>query len=399
MCRLTLFAVVFSMAAIHAESKPPNGFTALFNGKDLSGWHGRPDFKLDDFAKLPAEEKAKKILAWTEEARKHWTVSGDELVYDGQGPFLTTDAEFGDSELLIEFKTTAKADGGFVLRGMASVKIEAETPSGEWNRYRILHIGERVTVYLNDKLVVDHARLENSGNRDLPLPRNGVLQLPTHGGESRWRNLFLRAIPPAEATEILRSKNATGFVDAFNGKDLAGWSGAKENYDVVDGAIVCKPKKGGNIFTDDRYADFVARLEYKLPPAGNNGLAIRYPGKGQASLDAMCEIQILDDDSPKYKTIDKRQFNGSAYGMIAAHRGFLHPVGEWNFMEVTVKGSTIRVELNGTRILDGDMAKVTETHQNRKHPGKDLTEGHFGFCGHNDPVAFRNIRIKKLDRP
>ena len=65
----------------------------------------------------------------------------------------------------------------------------------------------------------------------------------------------------------------------FNGHDFAGWAGPLDNYEIVDGAIRCKPKKGGTIFTKEEYADFVVRLEFKLPPGGNNGLAIRYPGE------------------------------------------------------------------------------------------------------------------------
>ena len=82
--------------------------------------------------------------------------------------------------------------------------------------------------------------------------------------------------------------------------------------------------------------------------------------------------------------------------MVPSHRGFQRPVGEWNFQEVTVKGSTIKVELNGTVILDTDLSKVSEYMANSKHPGKDLKSGHFGFAGHNDPVQFRNVRIKKI---
>ena len=110
----------------------------------------------------------------------------------------------------------------------------------------------------------------------------------------------------------------------------------------------------------------------------------------------MCEVQILDDTAPKYAKLDPRQYNGSVYGMVPAHRGYLRPVGEWNFMEVTVKGPTIKVELNGTRIVDADVSKVTEFMGNHPHPGKDRTSGHFGFAGHNDPVAFRNIRIRPV---
>ena len=81
--------------------------------------------------------------------------------------------------------------------------------------------------------------------------------------------------------------------------------------------------------------------------------------------------------------------------MIAAARGYQRLTGEWNFQEVTVEGSTIKVELNGTVILNADLANVTEF-MGKKHPGKNRTRGHFGLAGHNDPVAFRNLQIKSL---
>lgn len=71
-------------------------------------------------------------------------------------------------------------------------------------------------------------------------------------------------------------------------------------------------------------------------------------------------------------------------------------MGEWNFQEVTVKGSTIKVELNGVIILNADLSKITEYMANSKHPGKDRITGHFGFAGHSDPVMFRNVSIKPL---
>jgi 3-keto-disaccharide hydrolase len=415
-----------------AEPQPPQGFTALFNGKDLSGWHGRAHFDPYKLAKMPESERTTLMQKWTEDARKHWTVENGELVNDGRGAYLTTDQEFGDIELLIEYKTVAKADSGIYLRGTPQVQIWdytkeggkwergadkgsgglfnnskgapgrdplvlADKPFGDWNRFRILQVGERTTVYLNDKLVVDHARLENFWNRKLPLLAKGPIQLQTHGGEIRWRNIHVRAIPPDEANAILRRHSSAGFADVFNGKDFTGWDGPVANYEIQDGAIVCKTKKGGTIYTTEQYADFVARLEYKVPPGGNNGLAIRYPGKGQASTMAMCEIQILDDDAPRYAKLDPRQFNGSAYGMAAAHRGYQRPAGTWNLMEVTARGPTLKVELNGTLILDTDLSKITEFKDGKPHPGKDRAEGHFGFCGHNDPVAFRNVQIKRLE--
>ena len=110
----------------------------------------------------------------------------------------------------------------------------------------------------------------------------------------------------------------------------------------------------------------------------------------------MTELQVLDDSSSKYAKLDQRQYHGSAYGMVPAHRGYQRPVGEWNYQEVTVKGSTIKVELNGTVILDCDLSKVTDFMAKSPHPGKDRKSGFFGFAGHSDPVMFRNISIKRL---
>jgi hypothetical protein len=188
-----------------------------------------------------------------------------------------------------------------------------------------------------------------------------------------------------------------GFTPIFNGENFDGWAGPLESYEIIDGAIRCKPHKGGTIYTKAQYGDFIVRLEFRLPPGGNNGLAIRYPGSGDTAYVGMCELQVLDNSASKYKNLDPRQYHGSAYGIAAAQREGQKPVGEWNEQEVTVKGSTIKVVLNGVTILDTDVSKVTEFMHNKAHPGLTRTSGHFGLAGHNDPVEFRNLRIKKLD--
>jgi hypothetical protein len=434
-CTLAVASLLFGAVtpAETNEPKPPKGFTALFNGRDLAGWHGMPHFDPYQLAAMPEAERKAQIEKWTEDARKHWKVENGELVNDGNGAYLTTDKDYGDIELLIDYKTVPKADSGIYLRATPQVQIWdytkeggkwdlgadkgsgglwnnspgapgkdplvlADKPFGQWNSFRILMVGERVTVYLNDKLVVDHARLENFWDRKKPLLRQAPIQLQTHGGEIRWRNIYVRDIPAAEANKILSSHNTKGFESIFNGKDFTGWAGPIDQYEVKDGAIVCKPHKGGTIYTKDEYSDFVARVEYRLPPGGNNGLAIRYPGHGDTAYVGMCEVQVLDDTAKMYEKLDPRQYNGSIYGIVAAHRGYLRPVGEWNFEEVTVQGPHIRVELNGTVIVDADVSKVTQYMANSPHPGKDRKSGHFGFAGHNDPVAFRNLQIKRLDK-
>jgi 3-keto-disaccharide hydrolase len=439
-----LAALAFSTAQnIRAEDNaPPAGFTTLFNGKDLAGWVGGSTFDQRKLAAMPDAERKAKIDAWTKTmteanpktGKPHWNVENGELVNDGFGAYATTDKDYGDFELLVEYKTVPLADSGIYLRGCPQVQIWdyteqakfklgadkgsgglwnnspgapgkdplvlADKPFGEWNKVRVVMTGSRVSVWLNDKLVVDHAVLENYYDRKTPVPARGPIELQTHGGEIRWRNVFLREIGSDEADKILASRNADGFKSYFNGKDLDGWSfaGPPDMAKVVDGAIVWQEHKGGTLYTNDEFTDFVARVEFKLPPGGNNGLAIRYPGQGDTAYEGMCEVQVLDDTDPKYAKLDERQYCGSVYAMVAAHRGYQHPLGEWNFYEVTVKGPTIHVELNGTPITDADVSKITPEMfmHNHPHPGKDRPSGHFGFAGHNDPVAFRNVAIKAL---
>ena len=436
-----LFA--FTTAALAAQLqaaavKPPKGFTAIFNGKDLNGWWGATTEDPRKYLSMSPEDFAKKREASLADINQHWSAQKGELVNDGHGLYLTTDKNYRDYELLIDYKTVPLADSGIYLKGTPQIQIWdftetkkfplgadkgsgglwnnaagnpgkdpfvlADKKFGEWNHFRILQIGTRTTVYLNDKLVVSNAVLENFFDRkpaspagQIPLPVAGPIQLQTHGGEIRWRNVFLREIPPAEANMLLSELGDDGFKSVFNGKDFTGWAGPTENYQVVDGTVVCLPHKGGTIYTKEEYGDFVARLEFKVPPGGNNGLAIRYPGQGDAAYVGMCELQVLDDNYEQVRgKIDPRQAHGSVYGVVAAHRGYQRPVGEWNFQEVTVQGSRIKVELNGFVILDADVSKTTEYMAKHPHPGKDRTSGHFGFAGHSDPVAFRNVRIKKL---
>jgi len=438
---LKLAMVVTTLLCVHPVSaqQPPAGFSALFNGKDLAGWRGGDTFDHRKWLALPEAERTAKNAEWTADMKKHWSVQNGELVNDGNGKYATTEKDYGDFELLLEYKTVAKADSGIYLRGVPQVQIWdstevakfpigagkgsgglwnnnagapgkdplvlADKPFGEWNKFRIIMVGSRVSVWLNDKHVVDHAILENfydkadqalkPGQRR-PVPAKGPIELQTHGGEIRWRNVFVREIPAEEANAILQKRDDTGFESVFNGKDFTGWGGPTDEYEVKDGALVCKPGQGGTIYTRKIYSDFVVRFECKLPPGGNNGLAIRYPGSGDAAYVGMCELQVLDDASDKYAKLDPRQYHGSAYGMVASHRGYLRPAGEWNSQEVTVKGSTIKVELNGTTILDTDLSDVTDFMANHPHPGKDRSSGHFGLAGHTDPVQFRNLSIRKL---
>jgi hypothetical protein len=300
------------------------------------------------------------------------------------------------------FKHGAKKGSGGLWNNSAGAPgkdplVLADKPFGEWNKLRIVQVGARTSVWLNDKLVVDNCVMENYWDRKKPLLRRGPIQLQTHGGEISWRNIFVREIGTDEANAWLAERAGDGFESIFNGTDFTGWKGPLENYEIVDGALRCKKGKGGTIHTEKEFADYVLKLQFKLPPGGNNGLAIRYPGEGDTAYVGMCELQVLDSEHPKYAKLDPRQFHGSAYGIAAAERGYLRPTGDWNFQVVTVKGGRITVELNGSVILDADVTAVKEFKDDAKHPGLTRTSGYFGFAGHSDPVEFRRIAIKAID--
>jgi hypothetical protein len=432
---ITVVAWAWSVGAMPASlaraDKPVKGSVVLFNGKDFTGWHGQKTMDPRSFEALGPDEKAKALADGAVDLAKHWRVESGEIINDGYGAYLTTDNDYGDVELTVDFKIGPKGDSGVYLRATPQIQIWdftepsyarmgadkgsgglwnntpgasgkdpltlADRPIGEWNTLHVVEVGARTTVYLNDKLVVDHARFENFWNRKLPLLAKGPIQLQTHNHEIHWRNISIRQIGPDEANRILAEHGASGFRPIFNGQNLADWAGPVENYEVNDGILRCKPHSGGTIYFNTEYSDFMARVEFKLPPGGNNGLAIRYPGHGDTAYVGMCELQILDDGARRYTRLDPRQAHGSAYGMAAAHRGYLRPVGQWNFEEVAVKGSKIKVELNGTLILDTDLSQVKVFMANSAHPGKDRSAGYLGLAGHSDPVEFRNISVKVLD--
>tara|TARA_B110000483_G_scaffold55688_1_gene69589 strand:+ start:2706 stop:4043 length:1338 start_codon:yes stop_codon:yes gene_type:complete len=431
---LILFLTVWSVPnLVTAASSPPAGFRALFNGEGLTGWWGAATEDPHEWMALPPAELAAKRKASLADIETHWSLEGDELVNGGEGLYLTTDENFGDYELLLEYRTVAGADSGIYLKGCPQIQIwdtteaggkwdrgakegsgglwnnspgatgkdplvPADRPFGEWNQFRVIQCGARTWVWFNDQLVVDGAILENyfDKTRKQPIPARGPIQLQTHGGEIRWRNIFVREIEPAEANTRLSKIAPKGFDSIFNGRDLSAWQGDTEAYAVRDQAIWASAESGGSLFTEELYANFQARLEFKVPSGGNNGLAIRYPGHGNPAYEGMTELQVLDSTALRYAELDVRQYHGSAYGMTPAWRGYMRPVGEWNFQEVTVVGSTIKVELNGNIILQTDLAEVTHYMDDKAHPGKNLTTGYFGFAGHKSPVGFRNISIKRL---
>lgn len=226
---------------------PPAGFTALFNGKDLTGWRGRPGgggvFSPYTEATFTPEEREAKAKEWNADRDLHWSVdtAKGEIVSDGKGVHLATEKPYGEFELFVDWKLTQPGgDSGIYLRSYPQVQlwdpatprdqkngadkgsgalwnnnkenpgkwplVKADNPIGEWNTLRIKMAGTRVWVWLNGQPTVEGQVLDNFFDRTQPVLPHGSIELQTHGSEVRFRNIYVRALPPAEAKVLLDGK-------------------------------------------------------------------------------------------------------------------------------------------------------------------------------------------------
>jgi hypothetical protein len=423
-------AILVPALKAHLKMMPYDyGFVSLFNGKDLTGWKGLvanpiARSKMNDTALKAAQIKADIKM------RADWVVKDGLLNFTGNsnGENLATIKQYGDIEMFVDWRIQEKGDAGIYLRGTPQVQIwdtsrsevgaqvgsgglynnqknkstplvVADNKVGEWNTFHIIMKGDKVTVYLNGVLVTDQIPLENYWDRTMPIFLKEQIELQAHGTFVSYRNIYIRELPPTEAVGLSEAEVKEGFTSLFDGKNINEWIGNTGGYLIKDGALVVNPEKGsgGNLYTKETFSDFIYRFDFQLTPGANNGIGIHAPLEGDAAYTGI-EIQVLDNEHPMYATLAPYQYHGSVYGVIPAKRGYLRPIGEWNNEEIMVKGTKIKVTLNGTVIVDGDYASASKngTMDHKAHPGLFNKSGHIGFLGHGDVVRFKNMRVKKL---
>jgi hypothetical protein len=228
--KLKAFAPAEPILKGNADNTAPAGFTAVFNGKDLTHWQGLlagEGGKPGPRSKLSAEARATAQKEADENMREHWSVANGELVFSGKGRNLCTAEKYGDFDLYVDWKIPATADSGLYLRGLPQVQIwdpanpeqfkhgnqkgsgglwnnkgdgkeplvKADRAIGEWNTFYIRMIGDRTTIYLNGQKVVEKAVLENLWEAGQPIPRAEQIELQNHGNTLWFKNIYVRPLP------------------------------------------------------------------------------------------------------------------------------------------------------------------------------------------------------------
>lgn len=421
------FAVCVALAVPGAHvcaDEPPTGFTALFSGADLAGWRGvvaDPRTR----AGMSAEALAAAQVRADELMRAHWRVDGGILHCDGGGDNICTVRDFENFELYVDWRVEPGSDSGIYLRGVPQVQIwdpqdegerrvgsgglfnnrqfsdeplvSADRPVGEWNTFYIMMMGDRVSVKLNDKLVVDDVVLENYWERGAPLATRGPMALQGGGGAVSFRNMFVRELPrtPSPPWQVL-----------FDGEGLDAWDAPPRGWRIEDGELVPSRRRRNRetdnaLWTKERYGDFLLELEFKLSPDSESGVFIRTGDRENRGSTGL-EIQLADSHGVALPGL---RDCGAVYDIRPPRVSAVRPPEEWNQLMVVSQENLLSVVLNGERIIDldldqwmasgGDDADTSDTSRaGRPAPGR---EGFIGLEDGGSPVSFRNMRIKRLE--
>ncbi|MBN1513310.1 MAG: DUF1080 domain-containing protein, partial [Phycisphaerae bacterium] len=431
-------------------------YEVLFNSKDLAGWkapkgdngHWKVVEGVIDYD-ARSEAKGDKNL-WTQESFEDFSLHVEWRFKQTSGlypmPTVLPDGSLKTDAAGNVIKTPSpNADSGILLRGTdlgqvnlwcwpigsgelwsvrnnqdltpeqraaAVPKARADRPVGQWNSMDVTVIGDRVTVMLNNQIVIENAQIPG-------LPAGGPVGLQHHGGIDpktggygpasslvQFRNVLVRKLPRKAATGP--KTDAEGFVTLFNGKDLEGWiAGPANSWMVQDGTLTVRRDMDGRehnfdyLWARDTYGDFILDLEFKVVEGTNSGIFFRTSDLKDPVYTGI-EIQVAN--SYGRDRISKTGTAGAVYDCLEPSKNAIKPPGQWNRCVLTCQGSRVEVVLNGERVIDMDLDRWTTPRQNPdgtpnkfSRAIKDFARvGYVGLQDHGRPVWYRNIRIKRL---
>ncbi len=446
---ITFLLTLFILSSCKSDN---DGWTSLYNGKDLSGWK-----ELNGKAKYEA--------------------NGDEItgtaVLNSPNSFLCTEKDYGDFFLKFEVKLDDPTNSGVQIRSESSpdynngrvhgyqVEIDPsdrgwsagiydEARRGwlypvdlnpgartlfkmnDWNEYRVECIGNEIRTWLNGKPV---AYLIDD------MTPKGFIALQVHsigeekaldGSQIHWRNIMIKTedLTPSPYDSIFivntipndlsNDEKSNGWSLLWDGKTTDGWRGAfmdkfpDKGWEIKDGVLTVlesgghEESGGGDIVTEKKYSSFDLQADFRITPGANSGIKyfvdLSYPSNGSA---IGLEYQILDDERhPDAKLgVNGNRTMASLYDLIPADKEprFINPVGEWNHARIVAFPNRHTEHwLNGRKVLEYERGSdnfkelVAKSKYAKWEDFGLQEEGNILLQDHGNSVSFRSIKIKEL---
>lgn len=186
----------------------------------------------------------------------------------------------------------------------------------------------------------------------------------------------------------------------FNGKNLDGWKFIGRQPDtmgfaVEDGILHTQPGKGMLWYTREKIGNATVRVVYKMSnDKGNSGVFIRIPSEPAAESDAInkgIEVQIDNRDNDWHCT-------GVLYSLTKALARPYKPAGEWNTMEITMRGVRTIVKVNGVLVTDYDGVSPVPPKEKSYEPdrGPRPETGYIALQNHDNEalISFKEISVQ-----
>jgi hypothetical protein len=429
-------ACALGLAASAAED---DGFTPLFNGRDLSGWVPvnvapntftvRDGLIVSTGVPTGVMRTARHYQNFILEVEwRHLRKGGNAGLFVYSEPLTAPGVPFTKSiEVQIldgnspEGIWTGHGDV-FSIHGAKMVpdrphprgwerclptELRAK-PAGEWNHYRVESRDGRLTLAVNGKVVSGASQCR---------PRKGYICLESEGSECHFRNLRIKELPSSNPPDEEVASLDQGFKSLYSGLDLTGWRAepghtghwkANDWILAYDGRSEAPDK---HLWTEREFRDFSLIVDWRLtrPPepkqlpvilpsgdyalnddgtrkttevqdAGDSGILLR--GDPRAEVNIWCwpvgsgELWKFRDD----QTLPA-EVRAAATPKARADK----PPGQWNRFVITLRGERLTVELNGQTLIE-----------NARLPGIPA-RGPIGLQHHGDPIQFANLYVKELE--
>ncbi len=400
-------------ALLNTDTEPDlsEGFTELYNGKDLSGWtpigghctfEATPEAIVGKCVKgspstyLSTDKNDYTDFIFTAELK--WLVDGNSGVIFRGTPKPTKNGEptaVGPQAEMEGFEghngergwsggVYAQGYGGWLypLWLDAHAKARKALKKDQWNRITVKAVGSSIKTWVNGVPAANYTE-QHGYNK-------GFFSLQVHSGtkgEVHFRNIKVK-----ELTD--------GFEDLFATGDFSKWTKVNgdpvaKGWSIHNGVIQRSGIRPGDIITQQHYENFELRFDWKISKAGNSG--VKYRTRGSLGL----EYQVLDDAKHKDRKNPTHRA-ASLYELVAAPESKpLKPVGEWNHARILAKGNTIEHWLNGEKVVEiavgsDDWKTKFQNSKYKKHEGFGSWAGPILLQDHNDEVWYRNVQIREL---